>query len=651
MTKMKKGGLIAALCSIVAVGGGFTTMNQIQQSSSAISQTYEAVNEEKDYTVMVYMIGSDLESEEDEVIGAASKDLQEMIEVMTGEQSATINKRTNLVVEVGGSYRWEVEDLADLQNARFCINDSGISELTEIPNTNMGESKALSDFINYASGTYPAQNYVLLFWNHGNGPIDGYGYDVLHSGDSVMLAEMQEGIENSRLADKKIQLVGFDACLMGSMETAGVMSSYADYMVASAELEPEDGWDYAWLNVFAEENLNGEIIGQNVAEHYYNFFETQDCQITLSCLDLKAYQEVYKDLSIYLNQLLKENNQEIYGVISQKRKQVQGFGNSIAYTDTSDLVDMEQLFRTLSEEAWQESGLEESMDKLVLVNRSKGYGQEVCGVSIYLPSGSDVMLEESIQKYQDSGFEETYLNFVSSYGDYLLYGEDLNLEQGLQKYGNQEGHMTVEISTEILPEISAVYMITAKTLPEVQGCNYVLSTDSDLVIDSSGKIDAIPDEEYVALKGQVLCLIEQYNSEEQTDYVSPVLYNGELCMMKIRFSDENADGEIVTIIPVSSDGTSAKKEYGLDIGDRIVPLYPLFTDENTSMEELIGRDDIYADLYYMGTELEIEEEWDALLEVINVNLSECFFGFMIEDNRQQFQYTELLQLENMEKIS
>lgn len=648
MTKMKKGGLIAALCSIVAVGGGLTVMNQIQEPSPVISQTYEAVSEEKDYTVMVYMIGSDLESDEDEVIGAASKDLQEMIEVMTGEQSEAINEKANLVVEVGGSYHWEVENLADMQNARFCIDDKGISGLTEIPNTNMGESTALSDFINYASGTYPAKNYVLLFWNHGNGPIDGYGYDVLHSGDTVMLSEMREGIENSKLADKKIQLVGFDACLMGSMETAGIMSQYADYMVASEELEPEDGWDYAWLSVFAEENVNGEIIGQNVVDHYYKFFETQDCQITLSCLNLGAYQQVSEDFSIYLSQLLKENNQEIYGMISQKRKQVQGFGNSIACTDTSDLVDMEQLFRTLSEEAWQESGMEESMAKLVAIKKSKGYGQEICGVSIYLPSGSDVMLEESIEKYEDSGFEETYLNFASGYGDYLLFGEDLDLEQGLQEYENQEGHMTAEISAEILPEISAVYMITAKSLPELQGCSYIFSTDSDLVIDSYGKIDAVPDEEYAALKGQVLCLIEQYNSEKQTDYLSPVMYNGELCMMKIRFSDENPDGEIVTIIPVNSDGTSAKKEYHLDIGDRIVPLYPLFTDENTSMEELTGRDDIYENLYYMGTAIEIEEEWDALLEVINVNLSECLFGFMIEDNRQQFQYTELLQLDNIE---
>lgn len=648
MTKMKKGGVIAAVCSIVALGGGFTVMKQFQTSTPAVIQTYETKSEEKDYTVMVYMVGSDLESEEEEVVGAGSQDLQEMVEVMAGENAETINEKVNLVVEVGGSYQWKAQQLAGIQNGRFTIDGDGIGEVTEISNTNMGESSALSDFLNYASGTYPAENYILLFWNHGNGPVDGYGYDVLHNGDSVTLSELQEGIENSQMKDTKLQLVGFDACLMGNMETAAVMSNYANYMVASAELEPEDGWDYIWLNVFAKEGLNGEIIGQQIIEDYYQFYETKDCQVTLSCMNLGAYQEVAEDFSLYLSKLLGENNQEIYGAISQKRKQVQGFGNNRAATDSCDLVDLEQLLRILSEETWESSGLEESMDRLIPVKKEKGYVQDICGVSIYLPSGSDVMLEESLKKYQNSGFEKVYLEFVSGYGEYLLYGEELNLEEGIEQYQIQEDYIIAEITPELLSEISAVYMITGKSLPEIQGCSYILSTDSELTIDSAGKIEALPDEEYVALKGQVLCLIEQYNSQEQTDYLSPVLYNGELSMMKVRFSDENPDGEIVTIIPVSDNATSAKKEYQLEIGDKLTPLYPLFTDESTSKEQLEGREDIYETLYYIGEEIVIEEEWDALLEVVQVDLSGCQFGFMIEDNRQQFQYTEWLELEKSE---
>lgn len=162
MTKMKKGGVIAALCVAASIGGGFTVMNQMQSSPEPVIQTYVAEEErpEKEYTVMLYMIGSDLESEPDEVTGAGTSDLEEMLAVMMGEQSEIINKRVNLVAEAGGSYQWGMPELEGMQNVRFCINDGGIDDLKELGDTNMGESSALSDFINYAMGTYPAQNYI-----------------------------------------------------------------------------------------------------------------------------------------------------------------------------------------------------------------------------------------------------------------------------------------------------------------------------------------------------------------------------------------------------------------------------------------------------------------------------------------------------------
>ncbi len=641
---MKKGGLIAALCAAASIGGGFTVMNQMQPSVEPVIHTYETEVErtEKEYTVMLYMIGSDLESEPDEVTGAGSSDLEEMLAVMMGEHSEIINERVNLVVEAGGSYQWGLPELSGMRSARFCINEEGIDGLTELEDTNMGASAALSDFINYAAGTCPAENYILLFWNHGSGPIEGYGYDVLHEGDSILLPEMRAGIEQSEL-DTRIQLVGFDACLMGSVETAGVMSSYADYMVASAELEPQDGWDYAWLEIFAEENLTGEKIGKKIVEDYDAYYEEETYPITLACVDLSAYQETKEALAHYMELLFMEEKEDLYGMVSQKRKGVQGFGNSSMVTDCYDLADMEQLLWDLSETAWTESALGDAMDRLIPIRRSRGYGRTPCGVSIYLPSATDYELEESIKRYRDTGFENTYIRFAADYAAYLLNGEMTDLEAGIGQYGQQEEHITAELAPELLQEISALYLLAVKPLPEVENCFYVLATDSDLSVSGSGKAEAVPEEVYTALKGQPLCLVEQYNSPERTDYLSPVLYNGELCMMKISFSEENADGEIMAVIPVT-DKVSAKKEYELRTGDTVTPLYMLFTDETTPMQELSVREDIYENLYYIGEELVMEEEWDVLLETVTIPLSECFFGFMIEDNRQNFQYTELIQI-------
>ena len=39
-------------------------------------------------------------------------------------------------------------------------------------------------------------------------------------------------------------MAGFDACLMATLETAMVLEPYADYMIASEEVEPGNGWYY-----------------------------------------------------------------------------------------------------------------------------------------------------------------------------------------------------------------------------------------------------------------------------------------------------------------------------------------------------------------------------------------------------------------------
>ena len=50
--------------------------------------------------------------------------------------------------------------------------------------------------------------------------------------------------ERMARAGVKFDFVGFDACLMATYEMAAHMASYADYMVASEELEPGIGWNY-----------------------------------------------------------------------------------------------------------------------------------------------------------------------------------------------------------------------------------------------------------------------------------------------------------------------------------------------------------------------------------------------------------------------
>lgn len=640
MGKVKKGSAIAALCSILAVGGGLTVMNQRAQEPTSTISVYEAQANQKEYTVMVYMIGSDLEADGDEQAGAGSADLREMVDVMGGGHAQRINERMNLIVETGGSERWDIDALADIKNARFCIDADGICRLETLPEIDMGEPETLADFINYAAGNYPAENYVLVLWNHGNGPVEGYGYDMLYDGDSLTLMELDEGIAASEVT--RFALVGFDACLMGNMETVNVISRYADYMVASADLEAQDGWDYSWLEIFAQETFDTVGIGTRIVDCYADFYSKKKGQATLSCYDLGAYPDVRQEMEMY-NMLVFENaDADLYETASRIRTGVQGFGDKRAALDSPDLVDFVGFYQGLSPEAWAAAALEPTLDALVLSSKSVGYAQEPCGISIYVPSGSDWMLEESNAKYQKSLFLESYLEFVQGYSSYILTGDTSELDTAAVDYQEKDQTFAMTMDAEEMNRVAAAYLITAAPIAELPGCSLLLSTDSALEIGADGRLEAEPDETCAGLMGEPLCLIEQYNSEAYTEYLSPLLYNDELCLARIRFSDENPDGDVLGIVPMDNGTTSSKREYLLEPGVSVTPLYPLITEADMDVVLLTEERGFYKGEYYIGNSLQIEEEYDALLETVEIPLQDCLFGFMIQDTRQQLWFTELL---------
>lgn len=56
----------------------------------------------------------------------------------------------------------------------------------------------------------------------------------------------------------KFAFIGFDACLMATVETANMLVPHADYMFASEETEPGYGWDYTEIAGFMRIQPNSE---------------------------------------------------------------------------------------------------------------------------------------------------------------------------------------------------------------------------------------------------------------------------------------------------------------------------------------------------------------------------------------------------------
>ena len=108
---------------------------------------------------MVYMIGSNLESKN----GCASADISEML------KSGIDLADTNVILYTGGSQRWSTDIPCD----RNCVVDLArpaeewVVASTE-KNADMGASQTLSEFVDFAAASYPADHYALVFWDHGD---------------------------------------------------------------------------------------------------------------------------------------------------------------------------------------------------------------------------------------------------------------------------------------------------------------------------------------------------------------------------------------------------------------------------------------------------------------------------------------------------
>lgn len=130
------------------------------------------------------------------------------------------------------------------------FNRTLVSEkLTSQLYPNMSSPETLRQYMLWVKDHYPAQHYGLTVWDHGDGIFkrdgsSGQGVDKGFVG-TMKLWQMSAAVKDFvNTVGKKMDIVGFDVCLLGQIETAYQFKDLANYVVASELTEPGDGWDY-----------------------------------------------------------------------------------------------------------------------------------------------------------------------------------------------------------------------------------------------------------------------------------------------------------------------------------------------------------------------------------------------------------------------
>lgn len=195
----------------------------------------------KDWTIMVYMAGDNNLNDDmfagilglRERIGAPLKDKVSFLIYFDGE---TISAKTLQI------------DFSDSQAGFVTLNSEN-------------SSSNISEFVKWCVNDREqlATNYALIFSGHGDNFLSGKFLRDDNSAGYLTGQGLRKELREVKkiLDDKKLKVMGFDSCVMNSVETAYEMSPFAEILIGSQGYFPNAGWDYGRIAT----NLSKEYAG------------------------------------------------------------------------------------------------------------------------------------------------------------------------------------------------------------------------------------------------------------------------------------------------------------------------------------------------------------------------------------------------------
>lgn len=411
-------------------------------------------------TIMIYMVGSDLESNN----GLASVDLSSIDKNIANDSSISV------YLIAGGSKKWDNSYIDKSETSIFKLTNSGFSKVKNQSKQNMGSSETLTNFINYVYNDSKTDKYDLIFWNHG-GAIDGSEYDELNLDDNLQLSEMNQALYNTPFKNKKFETVIFRTCLNGTIEVNTVFSNYSDYLVASEESTL--GANYTSVLNFIN-NIKPTDNGKDVSKKFINAYKKQVVDIknrafttnsdtiysTYSLVDLKEINKLNNYANDFFNDIDVDAN---FNTISRVRANLLQYSEDIPEFDMVDLYNLVYNLKTLSPN--KANKVLKQFDRTVLYNYATDSNSR--GISIYFPYNGDKAYKDRFIKVYDNldGFSN-YKNFISKFNkiqssDYKAYTYTSNLVKttGSEKedsYADFELELTDE---QVLTFAKAKYIV------------------------------------------------------------------------------------------------------------------------------------------------------------------------------------------------
>lgn len=289
--------------------GKSSSANPSSSPVGVSSSSNSSVHAKGAYTIMVYMCGSNLESdyaphgETPEYTGLATANIKEML-------SVDLPDDVNVIIETGGCTEWETDyGISYTRIGRWHCEDGSLVSDAQLGQADMGRELTFQNFMEWGLKSYPADHYGVVLWDHG-GAMGGCCYDDNYDDDSLYNSEVHNALGRAFKSvgrTEKLDWIGYDCCLMSVQDIADFNSDYFDYMVASQELEPGEGWDYdTWLSEIATDvSIDTPTLLGSIADGFVSkCAQIGSSDATLSVLDLSkasAYRSAWEAMAAELS--------------------------------------------------------------------------------------------------------------------------------------------------------------------------------------------------------------------------------------------------------------------------------------------------------------------------------------------------------------
>lgn len=565
---LKKTWIAATLCMSMLLGGcgagrtvtekdtlGTNQEREQDNQSDTVQQSAQA--EDGKVVVMVYMVGSNLESE----AGLASTDIVEMIE------SGFDTENMDVVVCAGGASNWWIDGMSEDNCEVYQLSEEGLERVYRLKNKNMGDEDTLKEFINYAYANHSGEYYDLIMWNHGGGAVLGFGADENYAYDCLSMPEIKNALDKTQFIGEgnKFEFIGFDACLMGMIEVASVLSDYANYLIASEEVEAGTGWNYDCLKVMSDgQHFDGASAGKEIIDAFRESSEAQpgyQYDYTLSCMDLSKVDAAVESLEALIVEAQDEIKRGGYSKIARQRDETKTFGkvSSMSFYDTVDLYDLAAGMMNLYPQ--EARALLGDLEELVVYECSNVNGAH--GVSVYFPYENKDYVEAWMKEYKNLDFSSEYVAFLEDFTA-TLSGEQLtewNIMEIVPKESEEiAGEYYVQLTEEQVANYArAKFSVWERDSEEAYICwvstsNVTLSEDGVLSSPFKGERFYLTDDSGI----MVPCTaIEIERNEEYSVYSLAVWatrgipgdgdFSYDSFDIHVRVDEEHPDGEIVGI--------------------------------------------------------------------------------------------------------